>query len=115
MDEIVKKAFETADLMSSLANQKFILKEEFSQNLIYYFNGGSFTVTKELINFVKCLIDLGHTDHIVLVDDNDTPIDVDDSKVFLDNILNVYFNSVNEYYSKYSQLKKSRSIESILK
>ena len=35
MDEQIKKAFETANYMTTLASQKQILKEEFYQNLIH--------------------------------------------------------------------------------
>ncbi|NDB86723.1 MAG: hypothetical protein EB127_29120 [Alphaproteobacteria bacterium] len=115
MDPIVQKAFDVANYMTTLSNQKAILKEEFLQNLIHYQNGGTFTVTRELINFVKSLIDLGYEEDIVLVDDNQTPINIDNLKPFLEVLLEVYQSSISEYFTKYSQLKNSRKVEALVK
>ncbi len=115
MDPIVQKAFDVANYMTTLSNQKQILKEEFSQNLIHYQNGGTFTVTRELINFVKTLIDLGYEEDSVLVDDNHTPISIENLKSFLEVLLEIYQSSISEYYTKYSQLKNSRTVEALVK
>jgi hypothetical protein len=115
MDPIVQKAFDVANYMTTLSNQKQILKEEFLQNLIHYHNGGTFTVTRDLINFVKTLIDVGHTEDMVLVDDNGTPINIENLKNFFDTILVIYQSATNEYYTKYSQLKNSRNVETLVK
>lgn len=115
MDPIVQKAFDVANYMTTLSNQKQILKEEFSQNLIHYQNGGTFTVTRDLINFVKTLIDLGYEEDIVLVDDNHTPISISSLKPFLEVLLEIYQSSISEYYTKYSQLKNSRKVEALVK
>jgi hypothetical protein len=114
MDSIIQKAFETAEYMAVLHRQKQILKEEFAQNLLYYENGGSFTVTKELINFVKTLIDLGHTVDVVLVDDNNTPISISNLQTFFENIVSAYFEAVNSYYTKHNLLIKNRKVESLV-
>ena len=115
MDPIVQKAFDVANYMTTLSNQKQILKEEFSQNIIHYKNGGTFTVTRDLINFVKTLLDLGHEEDIVLIDDNHTPISIDHLKPFLEVLLEIYQSSISEYYTKYSQLKNSRKVEALVK
>jgi hypothetical protein len=114
VDEKLAKAFDTANLMAVLNIQKQVLKEEFYQNLIYYHNGGVFTLNKELINFVKTLLDLNNTVDIVLVDDTDTPIAIADTEEFLNNILSAYTRAVNEYHTKFSNLKKSRSVEKLI-
>lgn len=114
MDKAIEKAFEISNYMATLASQKQIYKEEFYQNLIHYQNGGSFSVTRELINFVKTLVDLGHDTNTVLIDNNDIPIEIDDLKVFMEQIVSVYYGAVNEYYSKYTQLKTSRTVESLV-
>ena len=114
MDDKIQKAFDQANYMATLANQKQILKEEFYQNLIYFYNGGSFVVTKELINFTKTLVDIGNNAEAVLVDSNDIPIDVQDLTVFLENLLSIYHKAINEYYTRYSQLRSSRTIEKLI-
>ena len=93
MDNKVQKAYEIANYMTTLANQKSIIKQEFRQNLCYFVNGHTFTITTDLITFVKTLIDLGHID-FVMIDDNDTPAKINDLNLFLDNIINQYFSCV---------------------
>ena len=114
MNELLKKAFDIADRMEVLTNQKHILKEEFNQKLQYYTEGGSFTATKELIVFVKTLVDLNNSDNVVIIDNNETPIRIKDLKIFLQEIVNCYFSATNEYYTKYNQLISQRSVESLV-
>ena len=113
MEEKIKKAFEIANYMSTLAEQKRILFEEFQQNLVYFFNGATFSVSKELINYIKTLIDLGQQD-AVLIDDNKMPVDIADLSKFLEQILDTYSRATNQYYTKYQQMKKNRSVEGLL-
>jgi hypothetical protein len=113
MDDKIQKAYNIANYMTTLANQKTIINQEFKQNLCYFVNGHTFTVTTGLITFIKTLIDLGHTDFII-VDDNENPIEIKDLNEFLDNIINQYFMAVNSYHTKFSQLKKSRNVESLV-
>ena len=113
MNDKLKQAFDIANYMTTLADQKRILVEEYHQNIIYFFNGGCFRADRELINFVKTLIDLGRDD-TVLIDSNNMPIDIKSLKSFLDEILNTHFSAVNSYHNKYQKLRSSRSVESIL-
>lgn len=113
MDEIVKRAFDIANYTAVFANQKKILEEEFNQSLIFFQNGGSFFITREFICFVKVLTDLSNN-VAVLVDDNNTPIEIQDIKQFLEDILSRYTFAVNGYYTKYSAIRSARSVESIL-
>jgi hypothetical protein len=114
MDPKLEKAYEVANYMATLAAQKHILKEEFKQSLIFYANGGTFTVSRELINFVNTLLNLGNDTAAVLIDDNDFPIDIVDLNKFFQDILATYHSAVNQYYTRYSQLRKSRTVESIM-
>lgn len=112
MDKNIEQAFEAANYMITLADQKRILKEEFNQNSVYFLNGGTFKASRELINFVKSLIDLGK-ENAVLIDDNHMPVDIPDLKTFLDNVLHTHFFAVNSYHTKYQKLKSSRTVESL--
>lgn len=115
MDERLQKAFEIADYMSTFSAQKQIIKEEYIQSLIYFYNGGTFSINKELITFVKTLRDLTDSKEVVLVDDNSLPIEVKDINEFLEAILSKYFFAVNEYYTKYKNLKSSRTVEGLIR
>ena len=113
MDERLSKALEFANYSVTLSNQRRALKEKFLADIIYYHNGGCFAVTKELINFVKTLIDTGNEEGVVLIDDNDVPVEIADMQNFLETILNKYFTASNEYYTEYQKIRKQRSVEGI--
>jgi hypothetical protein len=114
VDKLLEKAFDIANYAATFSSQIKILKEEFNQNLIYYHNGGVFTITKELICFVNLLKDSSTNKNVVLVDDNQTPIEILDIDKFLEEILSKYTFAVNSYYTRLSSMKSSRTVESIL-
>lgn len=113
MDEQLEKAIQTANYMATLSTQKKLALEEFNQSLIYYHNGASFLATRELINFVKTLIDLGNTDFII-IDDNNIPVDIANLQDFLDSLLEIYGSSANTYITTYNDLKKKRRVEDLV-
>jgi hypothetical protein len=114
MDERLEKALDFSNFMVTLSNQKRSLKEKFLSDSVHYHNGGSFFVTKELINFCKTLIDCGNDSDVILIDDNDLPIEISDMTLFFEKILAIYFSASNSYYSEYQKIKSSRSIEKII-
>ena len=109
MDERLEKAFQTANYMATLGNLRKTALEEYKQSLVYYFQGSSFTVSRELIVFVHTLTELGNTESILL-DDNNIPLNVTNLKEFLTNILNVYGQATNEYLAKYADLRSKRRV-----
>ena len=115
MDERLSKALDFANYSVTLNNQRRALKEKFLSDVVYYQAGGSFTVTKELINFVKTLVDTGNDQGVIVIDDHDVPVRIEDLNDFLETLLNIYFTASNEYYTGYEQLRKQRSVEGITK
>lgn len=113
MDERLEKAFQTANYMATLSNQRKIALEEFQQSLIYYSQGSSFTVTRELMTFVKMLIDQGKTESVIL-DDNNIPSLVGNLESFLKEILDVYTMASNTYATRYAEIKTKRRIEGLV-
>jgi hypothetical protein len=114
MDEKIQKAFSVANYMATLSNQKRILLEEYTQKLVYYTNGATFKVSEELIVFTKLVLDLGYTADVPFIDSNNLPIVINDVQDFLDNLVSVYFEAVNEYSVKYAEIKNKRKIEDIV-
>lgn len=112
MDEKLSKALQFANFTRTFEDQKNILKETYFDSLIYYTNGGQFTVNKTLLTFVNLL--LQKQESAVIVDDNDNPFQIENLQEFYDNILDLYFQSSNEYYEKVRELKTSRSIEKLV-
>lgn len=114
MTNDLEHALESANLIVTFNNQKRVLKEKFRLECTFYQNGGSFTVTRELITFVKALVDTGNTDDIVLLDDNELPIEISDLTVFLNKIIDVYFTAANSYFAEYQKIKSTRSIKKVI-
>lgn len=113
MDERLEKAFQTANYMTTLSGQRKIALEELQQHLIYYYNGASFTVSKELITFISTLNSLGNASTVIL-DDNSIPVKIDNVQEFLDNILAIFYEAMNAYYIKYTAIKSKRKIEDLI-
>lgn len=113
MDERLEKAFQTANYMASLSGQRRAALEEFNQNIVYYHQGSTFTVSRDLLVFIKMVIDLEQSE-ITVLDDNQVPCRIQDVKKFFDNILNLYISSTNAYLAKYSEIKSKRKIEALV-
>ncbi len=113
MDERLEKALEFSDHMITLNNQKRLLHEKFLENSVHYINGGKFSVTQVLLNFCNTLLQNNQTE-TVLIDDNNTPIEIEDLQKFNDTLLNIYFTNINAYFTEYSKIKTKRTIEGIV-
>ena len=113
MDERLQKALDHSNYMVTLNNQKRLLKEQYQENLVHYFNGGQFTVTQELVSFCQSLVAL-EQDNTILIDDNGLPIGIYDLNKFLNDIVTKYFEAANQYLFEYNKLKKNRAVESIV-
>ncbi len=114
MDERVEKAFEVANLMATLSNQRRIIQEEFQQKLVFYKNGGTFKVNLELINFIKVTLDLGHVENVPFIDSNNFPIVIDNVQDFFDSIVSTYYESLNEFTIKFNEIKSKRQVKDIV-
>ena len=114
MDERIEKAFAVANFMATLANQRKIALEEFNQKLVYYVNGGTFKISPELINFTKTALDLGHDTDVAFLDANNVPILIANVQEFFDNIVEIYFTSLNEYSAKFAEIKSKRKVEDLV-
>jgi hypothetical protein len=113
MDERLQKALDVSNYMFTLNNQKRLLKEQYKENLVYYYNGGQFTITQELISFCQSLVAMDQTGTI-LIDDNDLPVDIEDLEKFSMDLYTTYFEAANTYLTEYNNLKQNRSVESIM-
>ena len=113
MDERLSKALDISNYMITLNNQKRLLKEQYAENLIYYYNGGQFSVTQQLISFCQSLVQK-EQDETILIDDNNIPIQVNDLEDFTNSVISQYFEASNKYFTEYNKLKTNRSVERIM-
>ena len=114
MDERLQKALDFSNYMVTLNNQKRVLKEQYFENRIHYFNGGQFSVTNESLSFVGLLCEKGDTTNIPIIDDNDVPVKIPDLNVFFDDIMDVYFQSSNEYHAEYEKIRTKRKVSGLV-
>ena len=70
-------------------------------------------MSRELITFVTSISLTKKAKTLVLLDDNDTPIRVNVEE-FLEELLDIYFQTMNSYFTEYQKLRKARDVESIL-
>lgn len=113
MDDRLKQALDYSNYMITLSNQKRILLEQYQNDLLYYFNGGQFSVQTQLVSFCQSLLSLKQTE-TVLIDDNGIPVEIENLEEFTKNIINVYFVASNKYLTEYTNLKKNRTVERIV-
>lgn len=114
MQEQLKKALEFANYQQTFSIQRKQLKEKIDAKLTYGVNGGLFRIDQQLLTFVDMLCTNGRTDGIVILDVNNNPVLINDLTVFKDEVFSRYFEATNEYFEKYQNLKKSRSVEKLL-
>ena len=114
MDDSLKTALDFAHFRQAFSIQHKILKEKIQAKLTFGYNGGIFSINRELICFVQLLIDKDRISSVVLLDNNDNPIIIDDLHKFQEDIMDRYFTSTNEYLEDYQKIKKSRSVEKLL-
>lgn len=107
MDVRLQEAINAAEYRLSYENQQKTLKDRTDQQLMFFVNGGSFTITYQLISFIHVVCSKGRTQG-VLIDDNGIPIRIENIPEFADNIIEKYFDITNQYHADLAKLKKSR-------
>ena len=113
MDERLEEALKFAEYRTTLNNQLAQLKHRTDTELLHSVNGGTFTITIELINFTKFLINSDEKE-IVILDYNGSPILIDDIKLFHDTIFNKYKAVTKTMYDEFTEIRKKRTVKSIL-
>lgn len=113
MDEALEKALEFSNFTATLNAQKRTLHEKYLGDLVMYSDNGKFTITKELLNFVFMLSN-GGIKKTVLVDDNNTPIQINSVVDFVAKAMQQYTDATNKYLEEYKILSTKRSVEGLV-
>ena len=113
MEDRLKQALEFANFRQTLNNQLQKLRIKSEGNLLFSEAGGKFTINRELICFLDYLIRNNYTEAILL-DDNKSPILIENTSDFLKKITARYFEVTNDYLKDSKDIKKSRDPKSIL-
>ena len=110
MDEKLKKALDFANYNHTLFNQKKIIYQDFLDNCVIYYNAGKFSVDKNLIVYVSSY----NKKELLLLDDNNIPIKIEDSKVFHKLIKGTYEKQLKIYYEKYEKLVANKTVQGLI-
>lgn len=114
MENQLKQALDFANYRHTFSIQRQSLKEKIEARLTYGHGGGIFKIDMSLISYVQMLVDQGRTEGVPLIDSNNNPVLIINLEDFRDEILDRYYTTTLEYYEKYQELKKSRSVEKLL-
>ena len=114
MDEKIEKAFDVANFMATLSNQRRVILEEFNQKTVFYINGGTFKITPELIAFTHLTLTKGFLEDVAFIDSNNFPVVIPNVQEFYDNIVDTYYSAINEYAAKFTDIKNKRKVEDII-
>lgn len=114
MDERLAKALDFSNYMVTLNNQKRIIREKYNENLLYFFDGCQFTITRELITFVNIMTTAASPDSVVITDDNGIPAKITNISEFYNNIIEVYTSASDNYHAHYELLKSNRRVERLV-
>lgn len=113
MDKRLKAALDFSNYRKVLFNFKQDLKLKVEARLRYSIDGGTFDIDRNLITFVRMLLDDGRQD-VVLIDRNQNPIRISDLASFYSEIFSRYFEATNMYHTEYSRMKTARTVEDLL-
>ena len=113
MEDRLSKALEFANYRATLNNQLKRVKVRAEGMLMCSKNGGNFTINQQLISFLDYLNRLGLTE-TTLLDDNNSPVHINDLQIFLKDITTRYFEVTNDYLGEYQAIRQSRNVKTIL-
>lgn len=115
MDDKLKNALDFANYAYTLHNQKKLLKQKFFDDCVLYYDAGKFTITRDLISY--CLNSQSKRENngsVIILDDNDIPIQVKDIDIFTGKIIEVYNQSLEDYYNEYQKLQSNKSVKGLI-
>ena len=112
MDQRLEKALEFGRYSQTLQNQKNIIYNQYKDSCYHYVDGCAFEITPDLITFCNLL--LSYDKPLVLLDSNNTPVEIEDPKKFIEDIIDIYVQSTNNYITKYQNFKNNKTVKGLL-
>ena len=113
MDPRLEKALDFANYRATIANQKRNLKNRVDTVKIHHTKGGKWIADQTTIAFLKALVDLG-TEEAVIEDGKGIPVQVDDIKALLEQLVSTYHSAMNEYIVENTKINKARALKTIM-
>lgn len=113
MDEKLQKALEFSNYTVTLNNQKRILQEKYAEDLVFYYNNGKFTVSQTFFSFVSSLVSMDVAQSVI-IDDNNTPVSIDNTTDFFEQVKQTYITASNRYLNDYKELTQKRNVQGLV-
>lgn len=113
IDARLEAALDASNYRITLSNQRAAARLKLQQNLNYSINGGIFCISTELISFVGTLISRGRQD-AVLLDVNKNPIEIPDLEQFLTTIIDIYYESTNDFLVEFKSIARARTTAALV-
>jgi hypothetical protein len=113
IDARLNDALTASNYRITLNTQKQNARLKLQRELTYSTNGGIFSITPELISFVAALLMSQKTDAVFL-DNNSNPIEIADLKNFHEELVNRYYEAMNEFLMEVKQLQKARTTKAVV-
>lgn len=90
--------------LSSVNLQRQIAQEKFDADLTLGYSTGLFKIDINLLMYVKHMLDSGKTSSVIILDSNQTPILIEDLKIFFETIQDRYHTALSKYYAECQDL-----------
>ena len=113
IDARLEDAISKSNYRLTLNNQLQNARLKADKALTHSVNGGIFKITPDLISFVQTLRSMEHEDAILL-DVNNNPIDISDLKTFQEELVQKYYETMNEFLVEFKSIRQNRNTASVL-
>lgn len=113
IDARLEAALANSNYRITLNNQKQNARLKLERDLTYSINGGIFAVSPELISFAQALISRGATSAIML-DINKNPIEITDLEEFTEQVMERYYECMNEFLAEFKSIQKARTTKTLI-
>jgi hypothetical protein len=106
-------AFDFVEKRTELLKRKDDIKATAAAILRLRYNDGIFDVDREILSFLRMLIDMGRNT-VVVIDSLGNPIEITDVKDFLDECFSRYFEATNMYRDEYKKIMDEIDTKSVI-
>lgn len=113
MDKRLEQALDFSNLQHTLYLEKKRIQSKLHRDLELVYSGGRFTIDRNFVVFLE-LLNPDDDGSVTILDDNLTPIRIQDPTAFQKEVRNTYFRAVNQYRVDFESLKKKRSVKAIV-
>ena len=100
------------DLRAQLRHQKEILEVGFLDDCVFAYNGGLFDLTPEFLAGVY--LRSKNKNQFWIIDRNKNPIMINDAAAFVEQAVNIYEQAIEKYCGQCNDLRRKRSVTSII-